>query len=312
MHPAFSVIVFTTASGAGYGLLFAMAVAGLFGLVPPEPWLGGTSLGLALALITGGLLSSSLHLGHPERAWMAFSQWRSSWLSREGVAAVLTYLPALVLALGWIAYQRVWAVAAFLAALGAVATVYSTAMIYASLKPVARWHDRMVPVCYLAFALATGLLLAAAVTTLLGAGSAVLIMLSAVAVMAAWLAKLVYWRRTDPRPLASTPEAATGLGELGKVRLLEPPHTETNYLLDEMGHRIARKHALKLRQLALLFGATLPLVLVLVGALLPPAAGGPVLLAAALSALLGILIERWLFFAEAQHTVTLYYGDWRP
>ena len=90
MHPAYSVILFTTASGAGYGLLVWLCLCGLFGLVPTERWLGIAGFGLAFALITAGLLSSTAHLGRPERAWRAFSQWRTSWLSREGVMAVAT------------------------------------------------------------------------------------------------------------------------------------------------------------------------------------------------------------------------------
>ena len=91
MHPAYSVILFTTASGAGYGLLFGLALFTLVGGLPEDPafWLGGA--GLAFAMVTFGLLASTAHLGHPERAWRALSQWRSSWLSREGVAAVLSY-----------------------------------------------------------------------------------------------------------------------------------------------------------------------------------------------------------------------------
>ena len=81
-----------------------LALLGLLaplGMVPADPWFGAIALVLALALITAGLLSSTLHLGHPERAWRAFSQWRSSWLSREGVASVATYVPAVIFAFGW-------------------------------------------------------------------------------------------------------------------------------------------------------------------------------------------------------------------
>ena len=102
MHPAYSVIVFTTASGAGYGLLIWLAVAISLNLVPRDPVLGFFGLGVALALITIGLLTSTAHLGRPERAWRALSQWKTSWLSREGVAAIITYLPAGVLGLGWV------------------------------------------------------------------------------------------------------------------------------------------------------------------------------------------------------------------
>ena len=105
MHPAYSVIVFTTASGAGLGLLAWLALLGLLDLVATERWLGFTGLALAFVLITGGLLSSTSHLGRPERAWRAFSQWRTSWLSREGVAAVATYVPAGVLGIGWVFFE---------------------------------------------------------------------------------------------------------------------------------------------------------------------------------------------------------------
>src|ERR1041384_8331906 len=102
MHPAYSVILFTTASGAGYGLLIGLAIAVALNAVPRAALLGFSGLGIALALITAGLLSSTFHLGRPERAWRAFSQWKTSWLSREGIAALFTYIPAAVLGLGWV------------------------------------------------------------------------------------------------------------------------------------------------------------------------------------------------------------------
>jgi len=73
MHPAFSVIFFTTASGAGYGLLALLGLSAASGMLASNRWLGAVSLGFALALVTAGLLSSTSHLGHPERAWRAFS-----------------------------------------------------------------------------------------------------------------------------------------------------------------------------------------------------------------------------------------------
>ena len=85
MHPALSIIFFTTTSGVGYGLLAWIGLLAPIGALPLTRQFGAVSLLLALGCITAGLLSSTLHLGHPERAWRAISQWRSSWLSREGV-----------------------------------------------------------------------------------------------------------------------------------------------------------------------------------------------------------------------------------
>src|SRR5262245_8795591 len=104
MHPALSVIVFTVASGAGYGLLALLGLYGTSGRLPPGFGIGLTGFALSLGLITLGLLCSTFHLGHRGRAWRAVTQWRSSWLSREGVLALLTYIPALVYAYGWLRY----------------------------------------------------------------------------------------------------------------------------------------------------------------------------------------------------------------
>src|SRR5690606_14732396 len=94
MHPAYSIIAFTTLSGLGYGLA---AVLGL-GLLDPAAVSTKLAHVLALGLITGGLLASTLHLGNPQRAWRALSQWRTSWLSREGVSAIATFIPLTVTA----------------------------------------------------------------------------------------------------------------------------------------------------------------------------------------------------------------------
>ena len=102
MHPAFSVIFFTVFSGAGYGLLALMGLSAASGVLPQDRWLGGAGLIVGVAAVSAGLLSSTVHLGHPERAWRALTQWRSSWLSREGVLAIAGYVPVALLAYYWI------------------------------------------------------------------------------------------------------------------------------------------------------------------------------------------------------------------
>ena len=315
MHPAPSIIAFTTASGAGYGLLFLLGLAAPAGWVPITRAFGVAALGLALGLVTLGLLASLLHLGHPERAWRALSQWRSSWLSREGLIALLTYLPALAFGAAWVFAETTggWiGLFGVLAAIGTVLTVYCTSMIYASLQPVREWHQPLVPPVYLAFALMTGALLLHLLLAAFGAPRQWAGVIALVATVLAFGLKAAYWQtiaRAGPGP---TPESATGLGALGEVRMLEPPHTQTNYLLSEMGFSVARKHATRLRWYACLLGA-LGAGLMTVLALLTTDAFAAILAwLAALSGLVGVLMERWLFFAEATHTVTLYYGRRSP
>lgn len=311
MHPAFSVILFTTASGAGYGLIALTGLWFVLGRLPLSATFGLWALGIGTALVTGGLLASSLHLGRPERALRAFTQVGTSWLSREAVAAVATYLPLAVFGIGWGFYGRgdlVIGLAALLAAIGSAITVYCTAMIYRSLKPVHQWANPHVVPVYLALAVMTGALILTALLQVWGRPDRVVAALAVVATALSVLLKERYWRFVDAAPAASTVGSATGLGRLGDVRLFEPPHTGSNYLMKEMGFRLARKHALKLRRLSLVVGFALPLLLSLCAALIAGPLGALAAVLAALSALVGVFVERWLFFAEAKHTVTLYYG----
>ena len=319
MHPALSVIFFTTLSGAGYGLWFLLALGVLAGAPQPAS-LRLTALLCGLALVSAGLLASLSHLGQPQRAWRALSQWRSSWLSREGVAALLTFLPALALLGAQLAALHrpdatpgaAATVAALLLALGCGVTVFCTARIYTSLKPIADWHNPWVLPVYLLLGLYSGALWLWALADLAGAALRVPASLAnaalvALGAMAGAALKLAYWRDTDTRPTLATPEGATGLTALGRVRSLERPHSEANYLTREMGFVLARKHATVLRRAALLLAFALPLLLLDLALAWPTAQRSCALLALG-GGSVGILVERWLFFAQARHTVMLYYG----
>jgi DMSO reductase anchor subunit len=180
----------------------------------------------------------------------------------------------------------------WLGALACMGTVYITSMIYASIKTVPRWAHWSTSAIFLGYSVSGGALLSGQITPAI-----ILLTLTGIGQFAAWKAG-------DARFAASgsTPETATGLGHIGKVRLFEAPHSEGNYLTKEMVFVIARKHATKLRSIALVLAFAVPVVLLL----LP---FHHILAAiAVLSHLCGVLVTRWLFFAEAEHTVSLYYG----
>lgn len=309
MHPAYSVILFTTASGAGLGLLAWLALFATLGIVPAERWFGFVGFALAFALFTAGLLASTAHLGRPERAWRAFSQWRTSWLSREGVMAVATYVPAGLLGAGWVFLEStdgLFRVMAVLTIVCAVLTLLTTGMIYASLRTIRQWHQPLTTPIYIVLGLSSGAVLANLLLVLFGQARAWAVWLAIAGLVIGAGLKWAYWLRIDGEAREYTIEAATGLGALGKVRVLEPPHTQPNYIMREMGYRIARKHARKLRKLVLLLAFGLPIVLLLLSQARGMAMVGALL--ATLSMGLGLVVERWLFFAEAEHVSMLYYG----
>ena len=312
MHPAYSVIFFTTASGAGYMLLALLGLFGAMGFLPADPVLGVVGFGIGFVAVAAGLISSTFHLGHPERAWRAFSQWRSSWLSREGVLSLASFVPAGLLAMLWVFFGQVSAILAILTALLGIATICATAMIYASLKPVQRWCNGYVLPNYLLLGWASGASWLALITAIILPAYFGTIALDWAAIFGLSLAafgKLAYWRFIDRSQSVATPESATGLGAIGKVRLFAAPHTEENYLLKEMGYKVARKHALKLRLIALALGFTGPAVLCFLASLVTGWAAVALLALAVIGNAIGTLTERWLFFAEARHTVMLYYGS---
>lgn len=287
MHPAASVIIFTVLSGAGFGLLAALGL----GLTVVAGWQAFLLWGLGYALSVIGLLASTFHLGNPQRALLAFTQWRTSWLSREGWASVVTLTLLAPVALGaWLGFPVPWLGVA--GAVGCAVAVLCTSMIYAQLATVPRWNHWMTPVSFFAFALAGGAILSGQRL------AAILLCLALAPILIAG------WRIGDAAFAARgvTLGSATGLGRIGTPRVFEQPHTGGNYLTREMIHIVGRKHVQRLRVIAVALAAVLPVLVLLV-------AGGPVACGlAALLHLTGALAARWLFFAQAEHVVGLYYG----
>ncbi|CUH40884.1 Formate-dependent nitrite reductase, membrane component [Jannaschia seosinensis] len=287
MHPAPSVILFSTLSGAGFGLLFFLGI----GAPDVIGWVAFVFYVIAYMLAVGGLFSAFFHLKNKRNAWKAYREWRTSWLSREMWAAVAALLVmALYAALQVFAGLRV-APVGWLGAALSLLTVFTTSMIYAQLRAVPRWNQPATPATYIVAALAGGALLAGQVTPAL------------------WLLALLaatvcfHWWSGDCRLAHSGTTAETATRLNGRVTLWERPHTGDNYLTREMVFRIARKHVVKLRVIALTLMSVLPIAVLLIG--------GPHHIPAALavlSHLIGVGVQRWLFFAEAEHVVGLYYG----
>lgn len=287
MHPAPSVILFTVLSGAGFGYL------AFLGTLHGTGWNAFFQFALAFALAAGGLLASTFHLGNPQRAILAFTQWRTSWLSREAWASVATLLCMASVAFLAVFLGRGQPALGVVGAALALVTVFATSMIYAQLKTVPRWNSILTPLYFLATALAGGAILAG--MTRLAAGALVLL-----GVIQIWA-----WMSGDGRfaRRGHSIASATGLDRSGTLRLFEKPHTGQNYLLNEFVHEIGRRHAIKLRVIAIALMCVVPALLL---ALLPES-----LLLSALAFVVhmaGTTVSRWLFFAEAKHVVRLYYG----
>ncbi len=289
MHPAPSIIIFTVFSGLGFGLLFWLGI----GIPDISGWNALAIYFFAFASAVIGLVASTFHLGNPQRAWRAFTQWRSSWLSREGWFAVIALMTMGIYALGIIFFEYAASTIGFIGAIISLVTVFATSMIYAQMKTVPRWNHWTTSALFLTLAVSGGAILTGQSKTAAGL------------LLLAGILQVVAWMTGDTRfgECGSTIETATQLGGIGKVRLFEPPHTGSNYLLKEMVYTVGRKHAGKLRKWSIMLMCVVPALILLV---LP--ANLFVGIIALLTHLAGTLASRWLFFAEAEHVVGLYYG----
>ena len=305
MHPALSIVVFTVTSGLGFGWIALSLIFDLSGLAPLPDAASRTWSGvLAIALVTVGLVSSTLHLANPRNAWRAVVRVRTSWLSREAVLA-LAFYPIFI---GYLLLASIDPTRAVVAALGwlsvlvSVITVFATSMIYACLRTIRQWRTPLTPFNFIAIAVALGALAHLAHLTVLGSPSADFVRaVSMLLVSVAFAGKLVYYLKIGLPPTRSL-SAAVGF-RMATVRLLDVGHTAGTFLTDEFDYRVSRAMLVVLKLLVLTIGFIVPLLIV-ARASEPSASLGALLLC-----FLGMLLERWLFFAEAQHVVRLYHGQ---
>jgi len=306
MHPAKSIILFTTISGMGYGLIISLLIFQIY---------CGHTLSfisyflifvLSMALVSGGLLSSTLHLGHPERAHFALTQWRSSWLSREGVFAILLYPVIAIYTLLFYLNpdNRSLDTLSIIIVLIAIATIFSTGKIYSSLRAIYSWNTELTTFNYLALGGLTGLMLLQSLLLLMGYNLANIYYYLIILIILSCIGKILYWVRLDLNNTTTNKSTALGLKSQLQVNLLESPHDASNFLLKEMGYKVARKHSKKLRKIALLFAFILPLLTIFLSIALN---FYHITILAFLFMIMGVFIERWLFFAEAKHSVMNYY-----
>lgn len=321
MKPALSVILFTVLSGAGLGALALIALADLASHALAQVRLPSsmtTVSVIALLLVIAGLSASTLHLAKPSNAWRSLTRWRSSWLSREALVAMV-FIPVAIAYIG----LHFLGVAASTTALApavvslAWAMLYCTAMIYASLKPIRQWHTARVPLAFWLLGHASGALLVVCGLSVEQSVATGWIAASLVLFVLALLVKLEYWRFVGDTSGGVTLGRAIGVdhgvgpprrgGDGGRTvaaSLLDVGHSKGTFLTREFLHTPGDSMRRVLRIIALVAGFAIPLLWLVIGH-----ADWRMGAAAFVICMIGLIAERWLFFAEARHTVRLYHGE---
>jgi len=322
MHPAFSVIFLTTLIGVGQGLFLALITGQSYSAVELLPSQDSTNfygIGAAIALLflIGGLIASIFHLGRPERAWRSATMWRTSWLSREVI--ILPIVMTLVFAYAAMHFfsfdtvlfttitgARLHA-SLVIGAIGAIATFLlflCTGMIYASIKFLQEWATSLTVINYLLLGTASGFLLATAFATItapdlmnfFGIWTTIILSFAFISRMASLL-------RNSRIKYKSSIQTAIGIRHQkieqksmgmmgGSVNTRDFFHHQTTLVFDSV----------KWGFIILTF--IVPLILLWMGM---AKSSATILIIAFVFQYIGLILERWFFFAQANHPQNLYY-----
>ena len=289
MHPAPSIILFTVLSGFGFGLISIVGLLQFLNQISTVDIVIFSAIGLFFSII--GLISSFFHLANKKNAIKSMSQWQTSWLSREAISSIFC-LSIVVGNIGWVFIQNRYSnevgIILFLLSLF---TIFTTSMIYAQLKTVPSWNNMLTPALFIFTALAGGSIL------LLDYASLVLLLIFGVL-------QVLFWYIADQSFIYKETSVGTALGfsKNEDIRAFDVAHTNRNYLLNEMVYKVGRKHSIKLRYISFFMAFVFPMSLILIF----PGEFGVSILVIFLH-LIGVYFSRWLFFAEAKHSVSFYY-----
>ena len=289
MHPAPSIILFTVLSGFGFGLISIIGLLQFLSVISMFDLIIYSIIGVIFATV--GLVSSFFHLANKKNAIKSLSQWQTSWLSREAIASIF----CLLVVFGNI----IWAVSQnnYLSEVGVVLsflslfTIFTTSMIYAQLKTVPSWNNALTPAIFVCAALTGGAIL------LTDYASLVLLLVFGTLQISFW-----YIADRGFQDKETSVGTALGYNKNEEIRPFDVAHTNRNYLLNEMVYKVARKHSVKIRYISFFMAFVFPMSLILI---FPN--NFSVSVSAITIHLIGIYFSRWLFFAEAKHSVSFYY-----
>ncbi len=321
MNPALSVVFLTTLIGVGQGLflaLFTQQSYALFDLLPHQDarFYGWGSL-LALCFTMAGLIASFFHLGRPERAWRSATQWRTSWLSREvivlpafmgilflyGVSHLSGFDPVLVKLPGGLSINAT-------IILGGVGTILafalfvSTGMIYACLRFLQEWNSPLTVINFILLGSASGFTLATLYAAMFAPAQAGFFGGWAIIITVLGLLgrSTSLWRNARLKP-KSTTQTAIGIKHPRIVQKAQGA-MGGSFNTREFFHGKSASFVSRMKTGFLVFAFAVPLLLLVVDL---SHASVLLLCATFVAQYVGLLAERWYFFAEARHPQNLYY-----
>ncbi|NOY67141.1 MAG: dimethyl sulfoxide reductase anchor subunit [Gammaproteobacteria bacterium] len=322
MHPAFSVIFLTTLIGAAQGLFLALftaqsyAAVGFVSIKTPHQFYAYGSA-IVLVLLAGGLIASFFHLGHPERAWRSAARWRTSWLSREVIVLptfmLVVFIYAVMHYFNWdpmiIATQKplqgqLSLYVGIIGALVSFALFICTAMIYACIKFLQEWHNPLTVINYLLLGTASGFTLATAYSSIMEPELVNLFgTWATIITITAFVTRSASLIRNSRIKYKSTLQTAIGVRH-SVIQQKSMGAMGGSFNTREYFHNAKAGFFKSMKWIFLILVFLVPVILLTFGV---NQDNTEILIAAFIFQYIGLIAERWFFFAQANHPQNLYY-----
>lgn len=325
MHPPFSMVFLTTLIGAGQGLFLALFTGQVFSQFKllqahdSQFFIIGTAI--SILLLCMGLFAAFFHLGRPERAWRSAARWKTSWLSREiialpaalgavalyGLAHFLGYTEPLMITAGGTQIDLTLLLG-LLASIAVYLLFVCTGMIYAGIKFLQEWHTPLTVINYILLGTASGFTIATALAAYFATDESSLVPFYATwAIIFTVLALItrsasLIRNRFFIKP-KSDMRSAIGINH-ENIKQISQGSMGGSFNTREYFHGKSAGFVSTMKIVFLVMVFAIPLVLLtltlnLSGFIIP--------LVAVAVQYLGLMIERWVFFADANHPQNLYY-----
>ncbi len=305
MRPATPLLVLTIGQGLAGGIIVCLAALMWMGRLTGPEAIVPVLVGLGTAAVGG--MGSFFHMHNLKAARYVMRRLKTSWLSREALTtaifgALLAVLTVWTLfdgaAVSSVGYQTLLVVTA---ATGVLA-MWVTAMLYATIPAVLSWHTPLTVLNLMLVGITSGVAVTAgwvSAVPSLWIGFAILLALTAAVKLLHW----THFRRAHGQIRAET---GTGLPfspyRLQDTGTSKPPYRTQTQVWPVLHPALLR--TVKLWTVGWLF--VIPLAAVVVW---QTGAWNGARWVLPVGAMLGVIAERWLFFADATHSSRVFFVD---
>lgn len=317
MHPEMTLVLLTVLAGAGQGIFILLVILStLFyeSSLIPSGYVYGAGI-ISLSLQMAGIIASTSHLGNPQRGWRAMLMVKISWLSREVITLSFSVgAAALYLLLFYWGIHGTPLIIVGLAGIAACLGFYiSSSMVYASVTYIREWANIYTPINFTIFGITSGFGVSLSILIFAGADSSIIAGVNYIVIVLAILSlilKIMSYKFNVNAYVSVNIKNALGIND-PDIKLQDMGTAYEHYNTKEYFYEISGSGSFT-KMLAINISFVLPIVIWTAMALhISGSYVQIVSMIASIAIIVGLLIERRLFFIQGNNIQNLYYDNFR-